>query len=279
MLIDEHDWGTNASEQAFNVSINGTTVTRLDWPSNPFTAIRLKGIQNCQTHCEGSVIVGTDCGKGDCAAYGANCVDDALGVRCSSVFCPTIGHQTICVDQTKTMECQDGIPLGTGDCAPFAAICTMTLGADAVCVSDFCVSDPKQAPVVHDVCLPNGAIGHCGADGLPTQETCATDESCTVTASGVSCAAPSPPGTATADGGPTLAPPIQKGSTPTHGGSASQGGVTPSDEGGCSVTPAREPRAPLGFVGLALIGLMLRLRLRSARQIGLTFSARGPFGP
>ena len=190
-LIDEHDWGTNASEQDFNVTVSGSTVTRLDWPSNPFTAIRYSGIELCQPHCEGSVIVGSDCGKGDCAAYGANCVDDALGLRCASVFCPNVGHQFVCMDSTKILECQDGKPVSSGDCAPYAGLCSTLVGSDAACVSDFCVADPKQAPTVHDVCLPNGKLGHCDAQGAPNAEDCPVTEPCTQTASGAACEAPS----------------------------------------------------------------------------------------
>ena len=34
-------------------------------------------------------------------------VDDALGVRCVSVFCPPIGHQFVCADATKLLEAGD----------------------------------------------------------------------------------------------------------------------------------------------------------------------------
>ncbi len=38
----------------------------------------------CTAHCEGAVLVSADCARGDCAAFGAACVDDAAGVRCVS---------------------------------------------------------------------------------------------------------------------------------------------------------------------------------------------------
>jgi MYXO-CTERM domain-containing protein len=253
-LIDEHDWGTNASEQDFAVSVSGSTVTRLDWPSNPFTAIRLNGIQLCQPHCEGTMIVGADCGKGDCAPYAASCVDDALGVRCVNVFCPATGHFVNCLDETKTVECQDGVPIGQGDCAPYAAMCSTALGGDATCVSDFCVSDPKQAPVVHDTCLPDGKLGHCDATGLPTGEECPTGTVCTLTSSGAEC------GKSSADAGGYGKP--DAGTKPDAGDEPSVsagGGVTP-DEGGCSIAQPG-PSGTRELWALAfLFGLLSRRR-------------------
>ena len=49
----------------------------------------------CKRHCEGDTIVDENCGKGNCAAYGASCVDDAKGVRCVVFYCadnPTQAH-------------------------------------------------------------------------------------------------------------------------------------------------------------------------------------------
>jgi hypothetical protein len=256
-LIDEHDWGTNATEQDFAVSVNGSTVTRLDWPSNPFTAIRYNGVQSCEAHCEGSVIVGTDCGKGDCAAYGSSCVSDALGVRCVSVFCPPVGHQVVCIDATKTLECQDGQPVSSGDCAPYAGMCTMTLGTDATCVSDFCVSDPEQPPVAHDVCLPNGQLGHCGANGLPQGEDCPSGAPCTETASGAHCAVEEG-----SDGGVHADAGAPSNEAPTD----AESGAVSDDSGGCTIASTGRSQAPLGWPLAALAALALRRPARGRRR-------------
>ena len=77
----------------------------------------------CSAHCEGSVIVGDDCGKGDCGAYGATCVQDGLGTRCISVFCPAMGDATVCIpNSTLIGTCHDGA-LTTGDCGVYGAVC------------------------------------------------------------------------------------------------------------------------------------------------------------
>jgi hypothetical protein len=269
-LIDEHYWGTNASEQDFAVSVSGSTVTRLDWPDNPFTAIRLNGIELCQPHCEGSVIVGSDCGKGDCAPYAANCVDDALGVRCVNVFCPPTGHAVNCLDTTKTVECQDGTPIGTGDCAPYAGMCSTALGGDAVCVSDFCVSDPKQAPVVHDTCLPNGQIAHCDANGLPTGGAdCPGGSACALTADGAEC-------TTSPDAGAPDAGRLDAGADAES--IAPDGGATPLD-GGCSLRPPRPMREWLGTWLGVLFVIALRRRRRRSTQGLMPHSCRLPDQP
>ncbi len=44
---------------------------------------RLAG-NTCTPHCEGTVIVGQDCGRGDCAASGATCLDQG-GARCVGI--------------------------------------------------------------------------------------------------------------------------------------------------------------------------------------------------
>ncbi len=259
-LIDEHDWGTNASEQDFAVSVNGSTVTRLDWPSNPFTAIRLNGIEQCQPHCEGTQIVGSDCGKGDCAPFAATCVDDALGVRCASVLCPPNGHHYGCVDETKTVECQDGIPVGTGDCAVYAAMCSTAVGPEAACVSDFCVTDPKQAPVVHDTCLPNGQLGHCDGAGIPTGEDCPSGQVCVSKESSAACADPSLASVADEDAGADAHSEAGASSddVPSRGG-------TESVESGCSLgEPAASRRSSPAL--FAWILLVLRVRRRSRQR-------------
>ncbi len=38
--------------------------------------------KTCTPTCDGTKIVGADCGVGDCGVYGALCVDDSLGLRC-----------------------------------------------------------------------------------------------------------------------------------------------------------------------------------------------------
>ena len=42
-------------------------------------------------------MVGADCGHGDCGAFGATCANDALGLRCVSVFCAPTGDSTLCL--------------------------------------------------------------------------------------------------------------------------------------------------------------------------------------
>jgi MYXO-CTERM domain-containing protein len=88
--------------------------------------------ESCERHCEGDVLVDAECGRGDCGAFGATCADDALGVRCVSVFCPATGEADVCLDERQRAHCSDGAIgeptecpeetscAGEGECVPAA---------------------------------------------------------------------------------------------------------------------------------------------------------------
>lgn len=131
----------------------------------------------CEAHCEGSKIVGDDCGVGDCAAYGATCVDDALGVRCVFAACPPTGKVTVCLDDETLGDCDNG-QITTGDCGTFASYCSTAGGQPAHCASAFCVGSPKDVPVAHDICFLDGKRYHCDASGQPTEKPCGAGSQC-----------------------------------------------------------------------------------------------------
>ncbi|GMV40779.1 MAG: hypothetical protein AMXMBFR64_24950 [Myxococcales bacterium] len=152
---------------------------------------------SCKAHCEGSVIVGADCGKGDCAVYGANCVDDALGVRCVFGACPATGTVKVCLDDHKIGTCKNG-QIEVGDCGAFGAYCSTAGAAEARCVVVFCVDSPKQAPWVHDVCLPDGERYTCEASGGITPKPCGAGKHCSAVG-GVHCESGGCPASGEAD--------------------------------------------------------------------------------
>lgn len=90
----------------------------------------------CTPHCEGTVIVGMDCGRGDCAAFGAVCTDDTLGARCTSVFCATTGIMDVCLPDGRLGHCSDGALMSPTDCA-----------AGTTCVAGGCVAPGVDAGV------------------------------------------------------------------------------------------------------------------------------------
>jgi hypothetical protein len=77
---------------------------------------------SCEAHCEGATIVGEDCGRGDCGAFGATCADDSLGVRCVSVFCSPMGEADVCLDGTQRAHCSDGA-IGEPTACPAGSEC------------------------------------------------------------------------------------------------------------------------------------------------------------
>ena len=151
----------------------------------------------CSPHCEGSKIVGADCGSGDCAVFGATCVDDALGVRCVFFACPATGSVKVCVDATKIGTCSNGA-IDIGDCAAFGAMCSTAGAPEARCVLSFCVDAPTQVPWEHDTCLPDGQRFHCDASGGGTFQPCPGGQVCSA-AGGVHCVAGGCPASGEAD--------------------------------------------------------------------------------
>lgn len=175
-VIEESHWGTNAHDSFWNLVPDGNTL--VSWAR--FHPIRANDIaEDCPAHCEGSTIVGSDCGRGDCAVFGANCADDALGVRCVFFACPPQGETDACLPDGRTIiHCRDGQLTSQGDCGAFAAYCSTQGSNLAHCASYFC-ADPSQPPVVHDGCALNAGILHCDANGTFVEDMCPGAQHCT----------------------------------------------------------------------------------------------------
>jgi len=222
----------------------------------------------CKAHCEGSVIVASDCGKGDCGFYGATCVDDQKDVRCASVFCPALGQKKVCVDDAHIGDCNDGA-ISVGDCSAFGTNCVDDQKG-ARCVVVFCLDHPAKA---HDVCLPNGQLGNCTDVGGISVEDCPASKPCTSTATGAQCGKPA---SSSGDGGSGSGATASGGATSMGGSSGWAGSVDsfgagraaadPPEsepvEGGCACTlGARRERPMSGAIAaLALALYFLRRR-------------------
>ncbi len=215
---------------------------------------------------------------GDCSVYGAQCVDDELGARCVSVFCPAKGTTKSCLDDSKIIDCKDGGIAGTGDCGAFGAYCSKAGAQEARCVSVFCVDGPDQAPEAHDVCLPDGRLAHCTADGgLENAVDCPASDPCVQTASGAGCGGPGSSGGASGAAGESASGGSSAGSggavsTGGKGGSAATDGqssrVVGGDDGGCTCSASGRSQSSAGWLFALLglgVGLSQRRRLRSVR--------------
>jgi hypothetical protein len=263
----EADYGTVAQIQTWTVSYA---------QSNGYTPWRLNGITGCCTpHCNGSKIVGADCGEGDCGVYGATCADDVIGVRCVSVFCPAIGQKKVCVSNSLVGDCKDG-GITTGDCGAYGAYCSTAGASEARCVSVFCVASPKDVPVEHDVCLPDGRIAHCTADaGLADAKGCPSGQTCGKVGSSAACSAPaqpSPPATTPTQPSPDSGVPAAPPETPAAGSDAGVPATAPSPglnaaehgplEGGCSVG-GRDATSGAGLLALLVLAGLRSRRIRA----------------
>jgi hypothetical protein len=121
----------------------------------------------CTPHCEGSVVVGGNCGRGDCAVFGSRCVSDGLGARCAFYACPDRGEVDVCLDATHIAHCSNGSVAPPGDCGAFGSRCVRDeLGAR--CAFVFC---PTRGEA--DVCWGLSRIGHCRDGALTGQGDCA----------------------------------------------------------------------------------------------------------
>jgi hypothetical protein len=141
----------------------------------------------CRAHCEGSVIVGDDCRRGDCAAFGSRCVDDALGVRCAFFACPDVGDATVCIDEATLGTCHDGA---------VAADACATLAPGTTCVaaegSAECVLPPEPStPATTDPTGPR-APDESGADPDASAPSTEDDPRVTEHRIGQSCGAGAP---------------------------------------------------------------------------------------
>jgi MYXO-CTERM domain-containing protein len=222
---------------------------------------------SCTPSCSGSQITSEDCGVGDCAVYGATCVDDSLGVRCVSVFCPAQGYKKVCVDDKIIGDCNDGA-ISTGDCSIYGAFCSTTGSPEARCVSVFCASGPDEATTAHDVCLPDGRLAHCtDLGGLTNATECPAGETCVATATGASCQTPAP------DSGPIMepdlgGPEVPPGPSPdSNAPGGSDAGLPPQASpggsqltGGCQLGGSGGGTWPMSL--LLLLLLVLRRRRR-----------------
>ncbi|MCC7534826.1 MAG: glycoside hydrolase family 25 protein [Deltaproteobacteria bacterium] len=114
------------------------------------------GGSTCSAHCEGEVLVGADCARSDCAAFGTTCVDDAVGVRCVSPICPREGNADVCASATEIAHCTNGMIGSSSACA-----------AGERCASDAsgtrCVADvPTDAGPGTDAGTPPPPPGDAG---------------------------------------------------------------------------------------------------------------------
>ena len=135
----------------------------------------------CVPHCEGTVMVGRDCGRGDCGAFGSRCVDDALGLRCAFALCPDRGTDTFCLDENVIGTCHDGA-VSTGDCSTFGSRCVDdALGARC---AFFACPDRGETTL----CLDDHTLGTCTDGAISTGDCAAFGSRCVADALGARCA-------------------------------------------------------------------------------------------
>lgn len=95
----------------------------------------------CAPGCDGTVLVGADCGRGDCAAFGAFCSTVGMAVpRCVSVLCVASADETprahaVCLPDGQLATCDDaGVVMGAMAC-PAESRCVVA-GDVASCVPE-----------------------------------------------------------------------------------------------------------------------------------------------
>ena len=154
-----------------------------------FTELQaLAGIATCTASCSGNTLVSAACHHTDCTASGSRCVT-AGGPHCAFDACPATGAATVCVDDHTVGTCATGVV--TRHACALHQLCTTAGGATAHCASTVCVADIHTTPHAHDVCLANGDLAHCDAQGaLGTGHACTTGTTCEPMGATASCVAP-----------------------------------------------------------------------------------------
>lgn len=188
-LYDKGDpWGSVYAWECKGCSYG--CVYNLRSVSSDYAVLRRKLISEapkCTPHCEGAVMVGADCGKGDCAAYGATCANDDLGLRCVSAFCPAKGKTTTCLPDPKNAKvatCTNGALSDVGDCSVYGAICSTKATGAGKCVAALCLASPTAAPKAGALCY-QGKRYTCSITGDLAETPCPPDQPCQ-TAAGAS---------------------------------------------------------------------------------------------
>ena len=181
-LYDKGDpWGSVYAWECKGCSYG--CVYNLRSVSADYAVLRRKLISEtpkCTPHCEGSVMVGADCGKGDCAAYGATCANDDLGLRCVSIYCPPKGTTATCLPDPKggkIATCKNGALSDPGDCSVYGAFCSTKAGPAAKCVSAFCAASPSVAPTAGALCY-QGKRYVCASNGDVSEAPCPSGQPC-----------------------------------------------------------------------------------------------------
>jgi hypothetical protein len=139
--------------------------------------------EGCTPRCEGNIIVGADCGRGDCSVYGAYCHQDpGAAPRCIFGLCQPHGENHACLDERTKVDCLDG-NFTLGDCSAYGAYCHQDPGQDARCILGLC-----QPHGENHACLDertkvdckdgNFTLGDCSAYGAYCYQDPGQDARC-----------------------------------------------------------------------------------------------------
>jgi len=124
----------------------------------------------------------------DCPT-GQGCTNEGGVGHCADKVCPDTGQVDVCLGLSDIGHCYGGSVLTTTNCSVQGGFCT-TAGGAPHCADAICVDDDGVVGPAHDVCLPDGAIGHCDDAGLLGGPTaCAAATACQVKEGVASCVA------------------------------------------------------------------------------------------
>jgi hypothetical protein len=124
----------------------------------------------------------------DCPA-GQGCSNEGGEGHCAPKVCPDTGEADVCLGLSGIGHCFGGSVLTTKDCAVEGGFCTAA-GGTPHCADAICADDDGVPTSAHDVCLPDGTLGHCDDDGLLASSTaCAATTTCRVVDDAPACVA------------------------------------------------------------------------------------------
>lgn len=188
----------------------------------------------------------------DCPA-GQACSVAGGRAHCAPAICPPEGTAKVCASDVEVGHCDHGAIVKVKDCLESGGFCSSAGGAH--CAAAACVAKPGDKPVAHDLCLPDGRLARCDAQGVVQDAAaCPEGQRCRLVNGAGSCGVDAPSPDAGASDGGSIAP--DAGVTSQGDGGETLDPYVPSTGCGCGA----------GLDAIALGGLILGLRRRKGRE-------------
>lgn len=153
----------------------------------PYGFYRLKSLDGCKAHCDGTSVVDKNCKATKCSDAKAKCVSDASGPHCVHAGCPASGSSVLC-EGKQVLACKNGAATTKEDCSKDTSTCVKdklgphcvfpgcaSSGTDEVCGDNMVVTckngdvtAKSDCDKASSKCVDDSAGPHCVFPGCPS---------------------------------------------------------------------------------------------------------------